>query len=207
MQPPDSENSPPTEFASRARPGPRSCPTKYRVRSIRPYRRSSIRRPASLEERRAHRGGGAGHRLHRRRHRSIFSRAGGRECRRKSLLGAAAGRCGHRAAGDRGSGSGASGADGGMVRDDDLCARQRLRRQVAGGYRRSRQKGQVLATIETPELDAELAAARAQLKASEAQVVAREGRGRVQQDDQRALARFAERRGVRAGTRVQEGGL
>jgi RND family efflux transporter MFP subunit len=34
-------------------------------------------------------------------------------------------------------------------------------------------KGQVLATIETPELDAELAAARAQLKASEAQVDAR----------------------------------
>jgi RND family efflux transporter MFP subunit len=35
------------------------------------------------------------------------------------------------------------------------------------------QKGQVLATIETPELDAELQAARAQLKASEAQVGAR----------------------------------
>jgi RND family efflux transporter MFP subunit len=34
-------------------------------------------------------------------------------------------------------------------------------------------KGQVLATIETPELDAELQAARAQLKASEAQVAAR----------------------------------
>jgi RND family efflux transporter MFP subunit len=34
-------------------------------------------------------------------------------------------------------------------------------------------KGQVLATIETPELDAELAAARAQLQASEAQVGAR----------------------------------
>ncbi|MGC1524302.1 MAG: biotin/lipoyl-binding protein, partial [Steroidobacteraceae bacterium] len=34
-------------------------------------------------------------------------------------------------------------------------------------------KGQVLATIETPELDAELQAARAQLRASEAQVVAR----------------------------------
>lgn len=34
-------------------------------------------------------------------------------------------------------------------------------------------KGQLLATIETPELDAELAAARAQLQASEAQVVAR----------------------------------
>jgi RND family efflux transporter MFP subunit len=34
-------------------------------------------------------------------------------------------------------------------------------------------KGQVLATIETPELDAELAAARAQLKTSEAQVEAR----------------------------------
>jgi RND family efflux transporter MFP subunit len=34
-------------------------------------------------------------------------------------------------------------------------------------------KGQVLATIETPELDAELAAARAQLQASQAQVVAR----------------------------------
>lgn len=34
-------------------------------------------------------------------------------------------------------------------------------------------KGQVLATIETPELDAQLAAARAQLRASEAQVVAR----------------------------------
>ncbi len=34
-------------------------------------------------------------------------------------------------------------------------------------------KGQVLATIETPELDAELSAARAQLKASEAQVGAR----------------------------------
>jgi len=34
-------------------------------------------------------------------------------------------------------------------------------------------KGQVLATIETPELDAELQAARAQLKASEAQVKAR----------------------------------
>jgi RND family efflux transporter MFP subunit len=35
-------------------------------------------------------------------------------------------------------------------------------------------KGQLLATIETPELDAELQAARAQLKASEAQVVARQ---------------------------------
>ena len=35
------------------------------------------------------------------------------------------------------------------------------------------QKGQVLATIETPELDAELEAARAQLKASQAQVGAR----------------------------------
>ena len=35
-------------------------------------------------------------------------------------------------------------------------------------------KGQLLATIETPELDAELAAARAALKASEAQVTARE---------------------------------
>jgi RND family efflux transporter MFP subunit len=35
------------------------------------------------------------------------------------------------------------------------------------------QKGQILATIETPELDAELRAARAQLKASEAQVGAR----------------------------------
>src|SRR5450631_2075646 len=35
-------------------------------------------------------------------------------------------------------------------------------------------KGQVLATIETPELDAELNAARAQLKTSEAQVAARE---------------------------------
>jgi RND family efflux transporter MFP subunit len=34
-------------------------------------------------------------------------------------------------------------------------------------------KGQILATLETPELDAELAAARAQLKASEAQVIAR----------------------------------
>jgi RND family efflux transporter MFP subunit len=34
-------------------------------------------------------------------------------------------------------------------------------------------KGQVLATIETPELDAELAAAKAQLQASQAQVVAR----------------------------------
>jgi RND family efflux transporter MFP subunit len=34
-------------------------------------------------------------------------------------------------------------------------------------------KGQVLATIETPELNAELAAARAQLRASEAQVMAR----------------------------------
>jgi RND family efflux transporter MFP subunit len=34
-------------------------------------------------------------------------------------------------------------------------------------------KGQVLATIDTPELDAELQAARSQLKASEAQVVAR----------------------------------
>ena len=35
-------------------------------------------------------------------------------------------------------------------------------------------KGQLLATIETPELDAELTAARAQLKTSEAQVAARE---------------------------------
>jgi multidrug efflux pump subunit AcrA (membrane-fusion protein) len=35
-------------------------------------------------------------------------------------------------------------------------------------------KGQVLATIETPELDAELSAARAQLRTSEAQVSARE---------------------------------
>ena len=36
------------------------------------------------------------------------------------------------------------------------------------------QKGQVLATLETPELDAELAASRAQLKSSQAQVVARQ---------------------------------
>ena len=35
-------------------------------------------------------------------------------------------------------------------------------------------KGQLLATIETPELDAELATSRSQLKTSEAQVVARE---------------------------------
>ena len=68
-------------------------------------------------------------------------------------------------------------------------------------------KGQVLATIETPELDAEFAAARAQLKASEAQVAAREGRSRIQQNDQRALARFAERSGVRTGAGVEEGGL
>ncbi len=36
------------------------------------------------------------------------------------------------------------------------------------------QKGQVLATLETPELDAELAASRAQLKSSQSQVVARQ---------------------------------
>ena len=36
------------------------------------------------------------------------------------------------------------------------------------------EKGQVLATIETPELDAELAAARAELRAAEAQVTARQ---------------------------------
>ena len=44
-------------------------------------------------------------------------------------------------AGDRGPGSGASGGDCGVVRDHDLCARQRLCGQVAGGYRRSRQEG------------------------------------------------------------------
>jgi len=43
------------------------------------------------------------------------------------------------------------------------------------------QKGQVLATIETPELDAELQAARAQLKASQAQVGARRAEAQFSQ--------------------------
>ena len=68
-------------------------------------------------------------------------------------------------------------------------------------------KGQVLATIETPELDAELQAARAQLKASRGAGAGPQGGSRVQQNHQRALARFAERRGVRAGARIEEGGL
>jgi multidrug efflux pump subunit AcrA (membrane-fusion protein) len=45
-------------------------------------------------------------------------------------------------------------------------------------------KGQVLAIIETPELDAELQAARAQLKASRGAGRGAQGGGRVQQNDQ-----------------------
>jgi len=46
------------------------------------------------------------------------------------------------------------------------------------------QKGQVLAVIETPELDAELEAARAQLKSSQSQVVARQAEAEFSKTDQ-----------------------
>ena len=68
-------------------------------------------------------------------------------------------------------------------------------------------KGQVLATIETPELDAELAAARAQLQVIGSPGECAQGRGGIQQDHQRALARFPEGRRIGTGARVEEGGL
>ena len=67
--------------------------------------------------------------------------------------------------------------------------------------------GQVLATIDTPELDAEFAASQAQLKASQAQVDERKAEAGIQQIDQRTLARFAQGGCLRAGARGKTGGL
>jgi multidrug efflux pump subunit AcrA (membrane-fusion protein) len=57
-----------------------------------------------------------------------------------------------------------------VVREHDLRPGQRLCGQVVCRYRRSRQERAVLATIDTPELDAELLAAKAKLQVSQAQV-------------------------------------
>ena len=56
----------------------------------------------------------------------------------------------------------------------DLCAGQRLCWQVVRRYRRPCEKWPGLATIDTPELDAELNAAKARFKASEAQVLVKQ---------------------------------
>jgi len=60
-------------------------------------------------------------------------------------------------------------------------------------------KGQVLADIETPEIDAQLTAAQAKLHAASAAVKVREPKP-SRQDDLRALAGLPARRGIGPGT-------
>ncbi len=131
-----------------------------------------------------------------------------REGRRGRVFGAAAGRCRHRA------GPPAAGQDLVLPGQTAAWYESTIYARVNGYVANwlvdigdHVEKGQVLATIETPELDAELQAARAQLKASEAQVEARKAEAEFTQDHQRALARFAQRRRLRAGAGIQEGGL
>ena len=68
-------------------------------------------------------------------------------------------------------------------------------------------KGQVLADIDTPEIDAQLTAAKAKLNAASAAVKVSRRRSTVRQDDLRALAGLAARRRIGPGTGGQAGGL
>ena len=65
--------------------------------------------------------------------------------------------------------------------------------------------GQVMATIDTPELDAQLSAARAQLQDGPGAGGGAQGRGGVREDHLRTLARFSRRRRFGAGTRGKAG--
>ncbi len=69
------------------------------------------------------------------------------------------------------------------------------------------EKGQLLAEIDAPDLDAQLAAAKARLASAEAQVKVTRGRAQFCRDDLCALARLAEGRRFRAGDRIKEGGI
>jgi biotin carboxyl carrier protein len=93
--------------------------------------------------------------------------------RGSGLRGAAAGRCGDRATGRRRGRIWCCRADRGLVRNDDLRARQRLRGEVAGGYRRSREEGPGARDHRDAGTRCRACSARAQLKASQAQVEAR----------------------------------
>ena len=66
--------------------------------------------------------------------------------------------------------------------------------------------GQVLATIDTPELDAQLEAARAQVNASEAEVKVKEADADLH-NDLRTLARLAQGRCLGAGARSKKARL
>ena len=101
---------------------------------------------------------------------ALLPRARRGEGRGSPVFGGAAGGCGHGAAG-------AAGQDLVLPGQTAAWYETTIYARVNGYVAKwlvdigdHVKKGQVLATIETPELDAELAAARAQLKASEAQV-------------------------------------
>ena len=66
-------------------------------------------------------------------------------------------------------------------------------------------KGDVLAEIETPDLDAQLAAAQAKLNSARAVVKVREAEEQFARIDLPALARLAQRRRLRAGAGKQAG--
>ena len=68
-------------------------------------------------------------------------------------------------------------------------------------------KGQVLATIDTPELDDQLAAARAKLKAAQAEVTRAAIQRRLCQDHLPALVEFAQGGCLRSGTGREKGGI
>ncbi len=68
-------------------------------------------------------------------------------------------------------------------------------------------KGEVMAQIETPDLDAQLAGARAGLQAAEAQVLVRRSQAEFAKSTYERLAGLAQRGRFRAGTRAEAFGL
>ena len=68
-------------------------------------------------------------------------------------------------------------------------------------------KGEVLATIDTPELDAQLSAAQAKLVAAQAEEKVAEAAAGFRPEHLFPLARLSQRRCVGPGTRIEEGGL
>ncbi len=68
-------------------------------------------------------------------------------------------------------------------------------------------KGDVLATIDAPDLDAQLSAAQARLNSAQAVVKVREAEKQFAEFDLQALARFARGRRLGAGTAEQAGRL
>ena len=69
------------------------------------------------------------------------------------------------------------------------------------------EKGQLLAEIDAPDLDAQLAAAKARLASAEAQVKVREAERNFAETTYDALARFAEGRRLPTGDRGEESGI